>query len=96
MLNRPCQCVITGITLRCPDLYDGHANGDLFSFGDFFIFNGNPQPLRQGQYTYPMEVEVPDPSQYFSRREVYIFPKAAAVLNEAARECLEKSEARNA
>ena len=77
------ECIITGCSLFAPDLAECHVNGDLFVLGDCYIFNANPQMLGPRDYTYTKQVRV---SAHFARRHVYVFAKAAAELNDAAKE----------
>ncbi len=84
LANKP-QCVITGCTIRMPDLpLHHHMNGDLFKLGDLYIFNGNPVELPPGQYEYKRTVTLPDGAEYFHRRHVVVFHASEATFNDAA------------
>ena len=82
--TRP-ECIITGCSLFSPDFQGTHINGDLFALGDCYIFNGNPQVVANTEFAYSKHVTV---RSYFARRNVYVFHKTAAELNEAAKEYL--------
>lgn len=83
LANKP-QCVITGCTLRAPDFFDNHLNGDLFKVGDVYIFNGNPTELPPGQFEYERTVLLDRDSEYFHRRHVVVFRASEATFNDAA------------
>lgn len=85
LANKP-QCVVTGCTLRAPDFFDNHLNGDLFKLGDVYIFNGNPTELPPGQFEYEKQVTLPAGAEYFHRRHVIVFHATEAIFNEAAME----------
>jgi hypothetical protein len=81
--TRP-ECIITGCSLFSPpSLGEHHLNGDLFQLGNCYIFNANPQLAGPQDFAYSKTVTV---SRHFSRRHVYVFLKAAAELNDAAKE----------
>lgn len=83
--NPPCpRCIITGCTL----IYAGTwQSGDLFELGDIYIFNAVGEPQYEGEPFYERAVILADiPHQtYFERRDVFVFAKSAAALNDKAK-----------
>lgn len=79
------NCIITGCSLE----YGGaHYHGDLFEFDGHYLFNAvhqhgeaiaNPAPTCDRALIVFFDAEV------FERRGVFVIPKMAAALNDAAR-----------
>ena len=77
-------CLITGVTLFNED--EGRAYpADLFIFGDRFIVNasgeGEVRLIRDSERV----ISFSQIDAYFERRNVYIFPVASYLLNDAAK-----------
>lgn len=77
-------CLITGVTLFNED--EGWCKpADLFIFGDRFIVNasgeGEVRLIRDSERV----ISFSQMDAYFERRNVYIFPVASYLLNDAAK-----------
>jgi len=89
--NTP-QCIITGCQLSAPGFTQ---HGDLFVLADVYIFNGMGQPNYGCPQTSNKIVTLDDENHlhYFERRNVYVFAKATAQLNDAAQAYIAGSRA---
>lgn len=91
------SCIITGCALRMQDRHV-YAWGDLFLFGDRFVFNANtehptPSSVRVNWYAGGMDprwkiVTLNPTDDYWERRGVFVMPAKALMLNQIAKECV--------
>jgi len=79
------NCLITGVTLFNED--EGWSKpADLFIFGNRFIVNASGEgEVRSPLPTHEKVLSFSEMDSYFERRNVYIFPVASYLLNDAAK-----------
>lgn len=82
------RCIITGCTLVVQngplDLF--WQSGDLFELNDCYIFNavGEPNYGTDPFYSMSIAVNSSDYQNHFERRNVFVFAKESAALNDEA------------
>jgi len=78
------NCLITGVTLFNED--EGWCKpADLFIFGDRFIVNASGEGEVRTLSITERVVSFSEMDSHFERRNVYIFPVASYLLNDAAK-----------
>lgn len=77
-------CCITGCELVESQYEATYRHGDLFRYGDMWIFNATPQVIPGAPRADQKVLHVDSTKETFERRDVFVIHKDAAHLNDAA------------
>lgn len=78
------HCLITGVTLFNED-ESWSKPADLFIFGDRFIVNASGEGEQRPLGLREKVLRFSEMDSHFERRNVYVFPVAGYLLNDAAK-----------